>query len=310
MSRCSSRRDGLCAHARVPHAHLLNLLLLVGDVRLERFEVRLLLAVVEEDAPNLEVRVGRGRGDGREEVQLRELRRDLLLREEPALPPLHRGRVHVAVGVSYALPVLRMGREWGGAGVGSGDGTGTRVVCSRGVAWAVVRRARLFESSCFGVRRWLKQAPSLVPLLTSHLIHPHQAMMSQDEEDFGASVAWESGPSTSAPAPFDDVTDYSDDLPRASPSQPAPSSAPPAQSPRELSTRTSVEVKDSQVELEGTKDMFVSYLVAAKVSPTLASPTLDELTGVHGVRRTFPTLLRSIRPLAGGSRTSPSSGTT
>lgn len=88
------------------------------------------------------------------------------------------------------------------------------------------------------------------------------------DDEFSHSVAWETNPQphstttdlSSSQADLEDVTDYSPTAPPATSNQPGPSSS------SKSSQTTTVQVKDGKIELEGTKDMFVSYLVTATVS--------------------------------------------
>lgn len=91
------------------------------------------------------------------------------------------------------------------------------------------------------------------------------------DDDFSHSVAWESTPQqittdtdlSPTQADLEDVTDYSAPAPASTTNQPTTSSSiKPSQS-------CTVQVKDGKIELEGTKDMFVSYLVTATVSGPL-----------------------------------------
>lgn len=83
-----------------------------------------------------------------------------------------------------------------------------------------------------------------------------------EDDDFSGSVAWEgvTHPTSLEHASLNDPSSsiYDDHSPPETatvPITPAPST----------SHRLSVQVKDSKVELEGTKDTFVSYLVTAIV---------------------------------------------
>ena len=90
------------------------------------------------------------------------------------------------------------------------------------------------------------------------------------DDDLSHSVAWETNPQppsaaddlTSSTTDLEDVTDYSPPGPSTTTNQPSTSSTKPNQ-------QTVVNVKDGKIELEGTKDMFVSYLVTATVSHPL-----------------------------------------
>jgi hypothetical protein len=101
------------------------------------------------------------------------------------------------------------------------------------------------------------------------------------DDDFSHSVAWEINPQppsstnnlSSSTTDLEDVTDYSPPGPSTTTNQPSSSSTKPNQS-------TTVQVRDGKIELEGTKDMFVSYLVTATVSRQLRGlPSAARSTG-------------------------------
>ncbi|GAA5918476.1 hypothetical protein JCM1841_003988 [Sporobolomyces salmonicolor] len=115
-------------------------------------------------------------------------------------------------------------------------------------------------------------------------------MQSVHDDDFSASVAWDTGaPPTAAPSSSQNDPPPSDPYsagPHPSSSAPgtgaaagagadphavgAPVAVPAGRTP----AVTAVQVKDGKVELEGTADMFVSYLVCAQTDlPTFASKT-------------------------------------
>lgn len=99
-----------------------------------------------------------------------------------------------------------------------------------------------------------------------------------DGDDFG-SVAWETAPTATASEPLaasqgdlQDVTQYQSlghDY-QSDPTSIVASSSHPDPHPSLANTPVySAQVKDGKVELEGTSETFVSYLVTAKVSSLL-----------------------------------------
>ncbi|GAA5957376.1 hypothetical protein JCM21900_006879 [Sporobolomyces salmonicolor] len=114
-------------------------------------------------------------------------------------------------------------------------------------------------------------------------------MQSVHDDDFSASVAWDTGaPPTTAPSSSQNDPPPSDPYsagPHPSSSAPGTGAAAgagadphaagaPVAVPGRTPAVTAVQVKDGKVELEGTADMFVSYLVCAQTDlPTFASKT-------------------------------------
>ncbi|CEQ38820.1 SPOSA6832_00271 [Sporobolomyces salmonicolor] len=114
-------------------------------------------------------------------------------------------------------------------------------------------------------------------------------MQSVHDDDFSASVAWDTGaPPTAAPSSSQNDPPPSDPYsagPHPSSSAPGTGAAAgagadphaagaPVAVPGRTPAVTAVQVKDGKVELEGTADMFVSYLVCAQTDlPTFASKT-------------------------------------
>jgi sorting nexin-4 len=114
-------------------------------------------------------------------------------------------------------------------------------------------------------------SPTLVLLDPKSLIRPPRPVMSstdqpnhveqEDERDFSSSVAWETNPSSSSSS--------------SAPPPPPPSSDPysaythvptTSNTLNEKRGISNVRVLDGKTELEGTSDMFVSYLVTATVT--------------------------------------------
>lgn len=103
------------------------------------------------------------------------------------------------------------------------------------------------------------------PVYFLDIKHSNKFAGMDHEEDFG-SVAWETPTPSGEPLSSSHHEDVATELADASPSVVAATTS---EAPDPLSwgkTALQVEVRDAVVELEGTKDMFVSYLVTAKVS--------------------------------------------